>query len=383
MERVRPIAYPCGMLARPECGHALTVRPAHPSETPAGRGVPMRDMGHDTLSEVLRAVRLRGAVYFYVTGEADWSAEAPPGRDIAAEVMPGVDHVIEYHVVARGQCWAAVVGAAPVRLSEGDVVLFPQGDAHVVSSAPGLRPASDSRAEIIAAAHLPKPVPVAMRGPAPPVPIPDEGAPNVLVCGFLGCDLRPFNPLVASLPRLLHIPATGGSDWVATMMHQAVRETREHGAGSEAVLERLSEPMFVDAIRRHLGALPEGSRGWLAGLRDRTVGKALSLLHERPADPWTIERLSERVGLSRSALHDRFVHFVGHAPMQYLAHWRMQVAAGALAESSSPVASIALDVGYDSEAAFSRAFKRIVGVPPGEWRRRHRPGALSATNVEG
>lgn len=343
----------------------------------------MRDMGQDTLSEVLRAVRLHGAVYFYVTGEADWAAEAPPGRDIAAAVMPGVDHVIEYHVVARGHCWAAVVGAPPVRLSEGDIVMFPHGDPHVVSSAPGLRPPVDTREAIVAAARAPKPIPIAMRGMSPPGPVPDERAPNVLVCGFLGCDLRPFNPLVASLPRLLHIPAKGGGDWVAPMMHQAVRESREHGAGSEAVLERLSEMMFVDAVRRHLGALPEGSKGWLAGLRDRAVGKALALLHEHPADAWSIERLSERVGLSRSALHERFVHFVGQAPMQYLGQWRMQLAARALTESQAPVAAIALDVGYDSEAAFSRAFKRIVGAPPGEWRRRHRFAAPAAAGGRG
>ena len=333
-------------------------------------------MSQDTLSEVLRAVRLRGAVFYYVSGDDDWAAEAPAACDIAAAVMPGVEHVIEYHVVARGNCWAAVVGAQPVRMSVGDVVMFPQGDAHVMSSAPGLRADPIPKEWIVATARASKPIPVAYHGIGVPAgPEPDEHASTVLVCGFLGCDLRPFNPLISALPRLLHLPAPAGGDWVAPVMRQAVRESRELRPGSEAVLERLSEMMFVDAVRRHLEALPPGSTGWLAGLRDRVVGKALTLMHDRPAEPWTIEVLSERVGLSRSALHERFVHFVGQAPMQYLGRWRMQAAARQLVESHAPVASIALDVGYDSEAAFSRAFKRIVGMPPGEWRRRHRRGA--------
>ena len=340
-------------------------------------------MTHDTLSDVLRAVRLRGAVYFYVTGGSDWAAEAPPGCDIAAAVMPGVDHVIEYHVVARGSCWAAVLGAPPIRLAEGDVVLFPQGDAHVVSSAPGVRPTRLDREWMAATAGVPKPMPIAMQGADTPGAAADAKASTILVCGFLGCDLRPFNPLVASLPRMLHLAARPGSDWIAPVMHQAVRESRDQRPGSEAVLERLSEMMFVDAIRRHLDALPAGSTGWLAGLCDRVVGKALTLLHERPGDPWPVERLSDRVGLSRSALHDRFVHFVGQAPMQYLGRWRMQVAARELTESHAPVASIALDLGYDSEAAFSRAFRRVVGMPPGEWRRRHRAMAGAAAAPAG
>ncbi len=332
-------------------------------------------MRHDTLSEVLRAVRLRGAVYYYVTGGREWAAEAPAGCEIAAAVMPGAEHVIEYHVVTRGNCWAAVVGMQPVRLAEGDVVLFPQGDAHVMSSAPGLRAQRIDTGWVAATARDAKPIPVTYGAVSGDARLGlDEDAPNALVCGFLGCDLKPFNPLIASLPRLLHLPAGSGGSWVGPVMHQAVRESREHRPGSEAVLERLSEMMFVDAVRRHLDGLPGESTGWLAGLRDRVVGKALTLMHDRPADPWTIELLSERVGLSRSALHERFVHFVGQPPMQYLGQWRMQAAARRLADSQSPVASIALDAGYDSEAAFSRAFKRIVGVPPGEWRRRHRSG---------
>jgi transcriptional regulator GlxA family with amidase domain len=172
------------------------------------------------------------------------------------------------------------------------------------------------------------------------------------VCGFLGCDLRPFNPLIATLPRLLHLPANGDGAWVAQVMQQAVNASQLKRPGSEAVLERMSEMMFVDAVRRYVDALPDQSTGWLAGLRDRHVGRALALLHGEPARDWKIEALADAVALSRSALYDRFVRFIGQPPMQYLAQWRMQVASNLLRQSHAPVASIALDVGYDRKPHF-------------------------------
>jgi AraC-like DNA-binding protein len=330
-------------------------------------------MGQDTLSEVLRCVRLRGALFYYVSYGPAWAAEVPASRLFASAVLPGAEHVMEYHVLTKGEAWAAVAGGTPVRVGAGDIVMFPHGDAHVMSSAPDLRPQPVAVDWIYATRNDPKPIAVSYgdviesRGARPA----DHAAANV-VCGFLGCDLRPFNPLIATLPRLLHLPAAGDGEWVARVMRQAVQESQQRRPGGEAVLERLSEMMFVDSLRRHLERLPEGSTGWLAGLRDRLVGKALGLLHDKPADPWTIEALSARVGLSRSALHERFVHFIGQAPMQYLGQWRMQVAARLLHQSHANVASIALDVGYESEAAFSRAFKRAVGMPPAAWRKRQR-----------
>jgi AraC-like DNA-binding protein len=148
-----------------------------------------------------------------------------------------------------------------------------------------------------------------------------------------------------------------------------VLESNERRPGGDAVLERLSEMMFVDAARRYLESLPEDSVGWLAGLRERHVGRALALMHERPGHEWSLDELAREVGLSRSALHERFVRYLGQAPMQYLASWRVQLGARLLLESSRIVADIALEVGYDSEAAFARAFKRMVGMPPAAWRR--------------
>ena len=203
------------------------------------------------------------------------------------------------------------------------------------------------------------------------------------MCGFLGCDLKPFNPLIAALPRILHLPAARAGDWVARVIDQAVVESNERRPGGDAVLERLSEMMFIDVARRYLDGLPEDATGWLAGLRDRFVGKALALLHEHPDHPWTVDDLGREVGLSRSALHERFVSFLGHPPMHYLASWRIQLGARLLRESNRTVATIALDVGYDSEAAFSRAFRRMVGLPPAAWRKaqagaQSRVGALFA-----
>ena len=326
-------------------------------------------MNQDTLSDLLRSVRLRGALYFHVGATRDWAAEAPPSRDIAAAVMPGCEHVMEFHVVLSGACWAGVVGGDPVHLAVGDLVIFPQGDPHVVSSAPGMRAPPDPQGYFERQQQR-RPFTLHLDV----AEIPAHAAPagigeTVLVCGFLGCDLRPFNPLIASLPRLLHLRSAGAQDWAVQCMRQAAAESTTRRPGGDAMLERLSEMMFIDAIGRYLGALPEDSQGWLAALRDRFVGRALALLHAAPDEPWTVEELGRRVGLSRSALHERFAAIVGQAPMQYLANWRIQVGAALLRDTACTVAAVAQQVGYESEAAFARAFKRLVGQPPAVWRR--------------
>ena len=328
-------------------------------------------MSRDPLSDLLRSVRLRGAVFYYVSNRDPWAAEAPPAREIAAAVLPGAEHVMEFHLIARGSGWAAVSGLPPVRLECGDIVMFPHGDAHVLSSAPGLEPQRIGVEWVFATRHLPKPLPVAfhsgVREPGADTPV--EAADSVLVCGFLGCDLRPFNPLIAALPRLLHLPAARAGEWIARVIDQAAHESAAPGPGAEAVLERLAEMMFVDTARRYLDSLPEDATGWLAGLRDRYVGHALALLHEAPEHPWSMEELGRAVGLSRSALHERFLQFLAQPPMHYLAQWRIQVGSRLLRETNQTVAAIAQEVGYESEAAFSRAFKRLVGLPPATWRR--------------
>lgn len=331
-------------------------------------------MSHDPLSDVLRSVRLRGAIFYYVSFGEHWAAQTPGSADLARALMPGAEHVLAYHLIAKGEGWAATDGEPPVRLSRGDIVMFPRGDGHVLSSAPGLRAKEDASDWRVTTRDDPKPITVAYhRGVLRPgAPLPADEARSVVVCGFIACDMRPFNPLISALPRLLHLGAGGVGAWVAQLLDQAVAESRENRSGSAAVLERVSEVVFVDAARRYLESLPEGATGWLGALRDRHVGRAIALLHEKPADPWTIEALGRQVGLSRSALHERFERLTGQPPMQYLTSWRLQLGAGLLRGTDAKVAAIAQEVGYDSEAAFARAFKRLVGQPPAAWRRAQR-----------
>jgi AraC-like DNA-binding protein len=330
-------------------------------------------MSGDTLSDLLRAVRFHGAVFYYIEGTAPWVAEAPPAREIIPAIMPGAEHMIEFHGIVRGSCWAAIAGESPIRLDAGDVVLFPKGDAHVMSSAPGMRAPSIDTSLYFSPRPPQLPYALSMQEAHGTAPRRAGSAPEgaTVVCGFLGLDTRPFNPLLAALPRVLRVPGStlGADSWVTTFLRAVVAESNSRRPGGEAVLERMSEMLFVEVLRRHVDSLPLDEKGWLAGMRDPAIGRALSLIHEKPAEAWTLERLSEEAGLSRSSLHDRFVHFIGQPPMHYLAQWRMQVASGLLRDTSAKLVAVALDVGYESEAAFSRAFKRVAGMSPGAWRK--------------
>ncbi|HWX49031.1 MAG TPA: AraC family transcriptional regulator [Roseomonas sp.] len=324
-------------------------------------------MGADALSEVLRAVRLSGAVFFRVELRAPWVAETPPAAICAPFVMPRAQHLMEFHILGSGTGFGGLTNAEPVALEAGDVLAFPQGDPHVLSSAPGLRQSPNMDLYRVAgSARLPFSVTLGETGP--PV--------GALVCGFLGCDARPFNPLLDALPRMLHLRSRGTGDdgWFRHLVDAVVAESAQPHIGGECILARLSELMFIELVRRHLWTAPAEETGWLAGLRDPHVGRALNLLHGQATAPWTLERLAREAGLSRSSLAERFTRLVGQPPMQYLAQWRMQLAAGLLADGDRPVGQVALAVGYDSEAAFSRAFHKLVGVPPAAWRRAHARG---------
>jgi AraC-like DNA-binding protein len=328
---------------------------------------PCSGMNVDVLSDVLRAVRLTGAVYFDFELTSPWVAEAPPSSEIASVVMPGAQRVIEYHLIARGTCWGHAVGDEPTRLREGDLIVFPQGDPHVLSSAPGMRATPDLA--MFARNSTPLPLFYELGGGG------RDGA--QVVCGFLGCDDRPFNPLLSALPRMILVSPTAhqvATAWVGSLLGMAVKESRHARPGGENVLERLSELMFVETIRQYLATLPPAQTGWLAGLRDPMVGQALAALHGASNEAWTVERLARVVGVSRSVLAERFTELVGQPPMQYLALWRMQRASRLLIDGRS-VAEAAAAVGYESEAAFSRAFKKIVGESPAIWRRSADPRA--------
>jgi AraC-like DNA-binding protein len=311
-------------------------------------------------------VRLTAAVFFRVEARSPWVIELPDGATVARSVVPRPQHVISYHVVTEGRCWGGLPGEAPVSLTAGDVLVFPHGDPYVMSAPDGLRGGPEP-AEVLGFL-------AAMSAGRLPFTVAEGGGGRErlqLVCGFLGCDVRPFNPLLAALPRLLRVPgASAPADGpLEKLIELTLAEASERRAGGECMRLRLSELLFVEVVRRHLATLPADQRGWLSGLRDPVVGRALALLHERPAHPWTLDELARGAGASRSVLAERFTHFVDDPPMQYLARWRMQIAARLLAESTRKVASVAREVGYDSEAAFSRAFKKAAGVPPATWRR--------------
>jgi AraC-like DNA-binding protein len=318
----------------------------------------------DPLSDVLRAIRLREAVFFDVEANAPWVAEAPPAQIVGPGILPDVDHVMSYHVLTSGQCWASLLddSAEPILLSAGDAVAFPHGDAHVISSSPGMR--SDPVLDNFRPPDVPNSLPVSFKldgGGA------DRGH---LICGFLGCDARPFNPLLSALPRMMHMRGDKNGGWIDRFMKFATMETAEKRVGGASILVKLGEIMFIDLVRNYLANLPENSTSWLAGLKDRHIGRAVSLLHQSPADDWTLERLAKEVGLSRSSLAERLQRHVGHPPMQYLALWRMQIASAKLTDGNTPIVKIAGEVGYGSEMAFSRAFKRAVGMSPSLWRER-------------
>lgn len=313
----------------------------------------------DTLSDLLRNVRLDGAYFFAVEAAEPWSVESAGARELAPRILPGAEHLISYHIVTKGRCFAGLAGEEQIEVVAGDAILFPHGDPSVMSSAPGVSPRGKTNTS--APARYPDTVFLGGQGPCV----------TSFVCGFLGCDRRPFNPLLSALPRLMHVRGMG-EGWPGGFTRQLIEESQQRRAGGETVLTRLAELMFIEVLRRYLAGLPPGQRGWLAGLRDDVVGPALRLLHGRPDRTWTLEDLAREVASSRSNLARRFTELVGQPPMQYLTQWRMQIAANLLVQSGAKVSSIGAEVGYDSEAAFSRAFKKSTGLAPGAWRESRR-----------
>jgi len=313
----------------------------------------------DPLSDLLRVVRLDGAYFFAVEASGPWSVDTAPARELSPRILPAAEHLISYHILTDGRCYGGVRGEEQVELLRGDVLVFPHGDGHLMSSERGLRPGPKVRSA--APARYPETVILGDDGP--------HGA--SFVCGFLGCDRRPFNPLLAGLPRRMHIRGMAG-EWLGTFTRQVTEESRLGRPGSDTVLTRLAELMFIEVLRRYLDDLPSEQTGWLAGLRDDVVGRVLAQLHNRPGHPWTLPELAREAASSRSNVARRFTELVGQPPMQYLTQWRMQVAANLLMQSGAKVAAIGAEVGYGSEAAFSRAFKKATGLAPGAWREARR-----------
>ncbi len=321
----------------------------------------------DPLSGVLRTVKLTGALFFAVDATSPWGMEVPQANTFGPIILPRAQHVISYHIILQGSGYVALSGMPPTRFEAGDIVVFPHGDAYAMLSRPGQPPEFVTEDVLgffrdMAAGRLPLVVEEGGGGP--------ERA--QFVCGFLGCDTRPFNPLLGALPRLLLVkrPADLQNDLLDRLIDLTLAEVRGGGVGAECIRLGLSELIFIEVVRRYLATLDADQTGWLLGLRDPAVGRVLALLHERPALAWTLEELAKQSGMSRSVLANRFVHMVGYPPMQYLTQWRMQLAARLLSDGVMKVSSVGQEVGYASEAAFSRTFKRIAGVSPAAWRER-------------
>ena len=313
----------------------------------------------DALSETLRVVRLVGAVFINARFTAPW-CYASPHADVAAPVLePGAERVVIWHMLTEGECFVELGDGPPVHLIAGDAVLFPQGDAHLMTSQPGLAPASGTSLRDVLSR---RPRQLSYGG---------GGATTRLVCGYLACDARLAQLLLAGLPPLVRVNVRGSNagPWLEASVRYALAEARSPRPGGAGVLAKLAEVLFIEVLRLYMNEQSTGRTGWLAGVGDRVVGAALNALHKRPAHAWTLEELAREAGTSRSVLAERFQQLVGSSPMQYLTQWRMLLAASLLCRSNAPLARIAEDVGYQTDTAFSRAFRREYGAPPAAWRR--------------
>jgi AraC-like DNA-binding protein len=331
----------------------------------------------DVLSEVLRVVRLSGVIHFNAEFSEPWAILS--SEPAALRTRLDAESVTPFHVFVAGHCMVRLDKLAPIRIETGDVIVLPRGDQHVMASDLAV-PAVPTRDLFQAAAS--GSIAVLKHG--------GGGAAARFICGFLHSDQR-FDPLLNSLPPALCVrtridglmlETLSPDGWSTQRLfnpHEAglwqsslqylIRETAQPGPGNRAVLARLSEFLFMEVLRWQLLTSAEGGSGWLAGLHDPHVGRALQLMHAEPARAWTVEDLARQSAISRAALGKKFVQLVGDAPMQYLAAWRMHLARSLLRESRLSVGEIAERVGYESEAAFNRTFSRVVGAPPAAWRR--------------
>ena len=314
----------------------------------------------DVLSEVLKAVKLDGAVFFNGEFSSPWCAREPDAGTMASYLPTRPKHVIIFHLITEGRGYVRIEeDDCAVPLEAGDIVILAQGDAHLMGNGPPVTPI-DSTAQL--RQQLAEGQMIVHSG--------GGGELTKLICGYLTCDPQLSQVFLAGLPPIVkvHIRDSPSGQWLEDTLRYSVDHADASGPGGSAVVAKLSEVLFVETVRRYIAKLPPSHTGWLAGVRDPDVGRALALLHKLPAQPWTIASLANEVGLSRSVLAERFRHYLSDTPMGYLTRWRLQLAAQVLASTSKSVAEVASEVGYESEPSFNRAFKREFGVPPARFR---------------
>jgi AraC-like DNA-binding protein len=338
----------------------MTAAPESLPGTPGARRAAVD--AFDVLSDLLRVVRLTGAVLFRGDLSAPWAFETLDSTQLAAMLLPGARRLVLFHLVSQGECFIAMPDGQWNRLESGDIVVLPYGDVHTMASDRMQQPVSV--AGLVGNTQMHAGLPIVAHG--------GGGECTSLICGFVHCDELLFNPLLKALPTLIHVRASAAADrsLLAATARNLIDEAHAAHAGSACVLARLTELLFIEVLRGQMATLPAQAIGWLGALNDRMVGRALQSLHAEPAHPWTVESLARCLGTSRSVLGARFKRLLGESPMHYLTRWRLQLAAQLLRDGVHSIASIATQVGYESEAAFNRAFKRQAGEPPATWRAR-------------
>ncbi|HEX4764323.1 MAG TPA: AraC family transcriptional regulator [Usitatibacter sp.] len=306
----------------------------------------------DALSEVLRHARFSANVTLDATAHEPWCVS-----------VPASDALSRAHLVVEGECMLRTAHGDEATLRAGDFVFLPGGEAHLIGS--------PLDADAVAFSSLVR-TPIA--GELLPVRLGRQGAATHWLSLSFMCERHMAEPLLAALPRMMFVDLAGAPPlaWLADELGLVLSASDAPFLGAAATRSRLAELVFVEALARYVQGLPPGGQGWLAGLNDRFVGRTLALVHGRPSEPWTVERLGRLVGLSRSALADRFSDVMGEPIFAFLTRWRLQLAAEALLASGRSIGSIARDAGYESAGAFSAAFKRTFGKPPSVWRHRRR-----------
>jgi AraC-like DNA-binding protein len=301
----------------------------------------------DPLADVLDLSRVRGALMANVRARAPWGLELPQSTGAS------------FHAVTSGSAWLRVEGHEPLQLIQGDLVLLPAGTAHRLSSEPRgrCRPFDRSMKE-------------ELMTPEGDLTFEGPGAATSFVCAGYDYDLEVAQPLMSLLPAVVYVPVdpAQGRD-IAAIVDLLSGEIGARGAGSRAAAARLIDLLLIAAIRRWSSRQVDAPASWLTALHDPEIARALALLHDRPAEPWTVEALAREVHMSRATLARRFTEAVGEPPLSYLTRWRMHLAAQRLKQTGDTVETIARDVGYSSEYAFNRAFSRHRGQPPGRYRR--------------
>lgn len=325
----------------------------------------------DALSELLRVVKLSGAMFFKSGCSAPWCFDAPPSATFLPYVKADATHVIEFHHITEGNGYIRL-GEEVTPLAAGDIVMIPHGDPHRMGNGKGAKPLSGSEA-----------IPAILDGRLAMAEFGGGGEFTGLVCGYLACDAELIKPVLNGLPRVVrvNIRTDKTGEWLENTLRHAVDQAAAGAPGSKVIIAHMAEVLFAEVLRRYLLSLPQGRTGWLAGAGDPAVGRALAILHRKPCDDWTLDTLAREVGLSRSALNEKFTRFIGQAPMSYLTDWRLELGAEALRSTNRSVQQVAVEVGYESEASFNRAFKRKFELPPARYRKESRERAAAAHTV--